>query len=93
MRPSGSLEGASVQILLQLSLPSSSAHAFQYAVRVVLELQIRITFAANQTPESHLLGRHNNKLPAVSERVKREKGRSKRHPIRVRVLQIIIKRI
>lgn len=70
MRLSVSLEGAPVQILLQLSLPSGSAHSFQYAVRVILELQVRITFTPNQTSESHLLGRHNKKFSAISDQVK-----------------------
>ena len=63
VRPEGG-----VQVPLQLSLPAGAAQPLQYAVRLVGYSQVRVAVFTNKDAEPHLLGRHHDKLSAISER-------------------------
>jgi len=61
-------EGGAVQVSLQLALPPRPAQALQDAVRWVGDFQVRVAVVTNEDAEPLLLGRHQDKLSAISER-------------------------
>lgn len=66
MRVRPVLEGAPVQVALELALPAGPAHALQHAEGEVGQFQIGVAVNSDQGSESQHLGRHDDKLTAVS---------------------------